>query len=226
MLKNLKSQYEQEKRSVSPDIWETLKDKLADSHTNPKSKIEGKSRKKILWWSAAAVIILIASLAKFNLTKDLPKQNTILAVKENNTVLEKNASPNQDLKTSEKIKSIDNIEKQHLVQNQKNTVISEEKIIVSEVPKQMLSTVEEPQVLAENSKTETPKPKYISSKDLLFGIELDKTRNDQQNNQNSKLGMTDYKTQNSGKDFDEKLTPKSLKILGFTIFDKDSTIKK
>lgn len=229
MLKNLKSQYHQEERFVSPNLWDRLEQKLDDEKVEAPNKT--KLNFRLLWWSVAAVIILVLSIFIVDSNNDF--ENISPKIVNQNKVETQQKEKDSRLKNPEKVenKLVEdqlNIQVENLVQIQNKPIKSEEKPIVSYDDNSIKPIViPEEKVLAEAAKTQPTKPeKYVTSKDLLFGVELEKTRSDQQNNQKSKMGMNNLKHKKSNEDFDNRLSPKSIKILGFTIFDKDSVTKK
>ena len=230
MLKNLKSQYHQEERFVSPNLWDRLKQKLDDE----KVEIVPQNTKpnfRLLWWSAAAVIILVLSIFIVESNNDVEdiSPKIVNHKKIESPQVEKDSKFETTEKPIEKLtEKPQNTQVENLVQNPNKPIRSEEKPIVSHEDNSIKPIViPEEKTLAEATTAQPSKPqKYVNSKDLLFGVELDKTRADQQNNQKSKMGINDFKYKKSNDDFDDRLSPKSIKILGFTIFDKDSVTKK
>ncbi|WP_300670372.1 hypothetical protein [Soonwooa sp.] len=230
MLKNLKSQYHQEERFVSPNLWDRLEQKLDDEKVEIAPQ-KTKPNFRLLWWSAAAVLILALSIfiVESNTTvKDItPKivnQNKI-----ENPQFQDNLKAEDSEKLVEKtIEKPQSSQVKNIVQTQNKEVKVENQATISQDNNSISPiAIPEEKAIADAPVIQPAKPqKYVNSKDLLFGVELDKTRADQQNSQKSKMGLNDLKHKKTSEDLDDRLSPKSIKILGFTIFDKDSVNKK
>lgn len=230
MLKNFKSKYHQEERFVSPNLWDRLEQKL-DEETIQIAPKKAKPSFRLIWWSAAAILILALSIfiAESNTAiKDISPK-----IVNDNKLESPQLEQNSTLETPEKpienkIEKPENIQINNLVQIQNKEIKTELKSNDS-YDDSSVKTIEIPEektIVQTTDIQQIKPPKYVDSKDLLFGLELDKTRADQQNSQKSKMGMTDLKNKRSVDDFDDRLSPKSIKIFGFTVFDKDSISKK
>jgi lipopolysaccharide export system protein LptC len=230
-MQNLKSKYEQKKMRVSDGLWDRLEDKLSQA---------GKEEKpKIIWWKYAAVILLMIGLSgsfwMLNHKSDM---------KENQEFVNQTESENQNfdshvIETSEnnevgKVNPINNnseADNQRLAvenvnpstsesinkENQTTNQVFEKEITIK---KDEISIPQPEEKLAQN---EIQKPKertkYITSSDLLFGVEMDRAKTE---TPKSAMGINISKSRNDS-DFPN---PKRIKIFGITLYDKDSTTTK
>lgn len=216
---------------VSDSLWDRLEEKL--------DQVPAKEEKpKMIWLRYAAVILLMIGLGgsflminnKSNIngnqefanqsnsqnvipiTVEQPESNKVekLIPTKNSqeTDNQKLAIKNINSSTSEPIKK----------QNQVTEKISEKENIIKKEEPQIISHSEEK--LAQN---ELPKikerPKYVSSSDLLFGVEIDKAKTE---TPKSAMGINTIKSKNDS-DFPN---PKRIKLFGITLYDKDSITTK
>lgn len=230
-MQNLKSKYEQQGMQVSDGLWDRLEEKLDQVPAK-------KAKPKMIWWKFVAVIILILNFGEISWMTEIQnkvKQVTGFEPKiNNNQTLTENrpAGSKNRIEMPDAIKSID-IDNSKLVaenlkdastlpritnsrknKNQTNNLIPEKEIII-----------EEPQNVSQKkpeiAQTEMPKArvKYVSSSDLLFGVEIDKAKLE---TPKSAMGINTPKIKNES-DFP---SPKRIKLFGITLYDKDSTTTK
>ncbi len=227
-MQNLKSKYEQKEMKVSEGLWDRLEEKL--------DQVPEKKRKpKMIWWRFVAVIILIVSFNGFSWMTDIEnkvKKYRVLKYpsRVENQIFTANeqAAYDQQFKTSVPLKNninknpkIENLEiaKNLRIENYKNNVqIPEKEIIIKKEEPQIVSkTVEQ---MAQNDiQRPREKVKYVSSSDLLFGVEIDKAKTE---TSKSAMGINTLKPKNDS-DFPN---PKRIKLFGITLYDKDSITTK
>lgn len=228
MLNNLKSQYENGTEDVSTDLWARLENELNDNRsTTIISENKISFYKRPIFWASAIIVLIFSNTIIIYFSQEKTKLQPL--------VIEKTIITAQPKNDTRKITVFDSkTGKSTTSKKIQGTNIQETEtpdIVLSKNETNFGSQVIEPSKadeikLVENDKVIPTKPKYVTSQDLLFGVELDKTRKIQADNQNSKLGMTDYNKHLPHEINDDRLSPKSIKILGFTIFDKDSVTKK
>ena len=217
MLNKLKSDYEELEIKPSSDLWERLEGKLEE-----KPQIALKS--SFQWWKYAAVIVVLIALGSlfyFNLER--PSQIDKVKITQNTSeaILEPQEKHNEGLVLNEnqmqkpissEIKRIHNqsyFPSENISEKEKfqSLAVKEEENIVVEVPSVLTEKPEnnsEKPLIADRKKVS-----YISAEDLLIGRELDKTREENYNDQR-KFGVIDMsKIKIKG--------PNSLKILGITV---------
>lgn len=234
-MQNLKSKYEQKEMRVSDSLWDRLEEKL--------DQVPAKEEKpKIFWLRYAVVILLMIGLGgsfwminnKSNINENqefanhLNKEKTETSQTNQNSQIEKlipetessgsnkeeklvveNMTPSTSLITRELIKK----------ENQTSNQTSEKESLIK---KEEISIPKPEEKLAQNDastslNTQKPKerPKYITSSDLLFGVEIDKAKSERPK---SAMGINISKPKNDS-DFPN---PKRIKLFGITLYNKDS----
>lgn len=226
-LKNkLKFDYENLHETPSVGLWERLENELEGKKETPKKSFD--------WLKYAAVVLLMISFS-------------VLFFMNKNTVSGEQNLANQS--TDETHRNIDSVitpTKTDLVNDNASNLVHQEKIVKIEPKKidqksgenitntttesitlenknpEIVKNQEEiiPQkpnenkeVLVENKMPKT-NSKYVKSEDLLFGRELQKASLEQENNK-SKMGTLDLKIKN----------PKTIEILGFTVYSEENEKK-
>ncbi|PZU14316.1 MAG: hypothetical protein DI622_13510 [Chryseobacterium sp.] len=217
MLNKLKSDYEELEIKPSSDLWERLEGKLEE-----KSQIALKS--SFQWRKYAAVIVVLISLGSlFYFNLEGPSQIDEVKITQNTseTIPESQEKYNEGLVLNENqiqkpiSSEIKRIHSQSYFPSE--NISEKEKFQSLAVKEEENIVVELPSVLTEKPENNSEKPliadrkkvSYISAEDLLIGRELDKTREENYNDQR-KFGVIDMsKIKIKG--------PNSLKILGFTV---------
>ncbi|PJJ67032.1 hypothetical protein [Chryseobacterium geocarposphaerae] len=217
MLNKLKSDYEELEIKPSSDLWERLEGKLEE-----KPQIALKS--SFQWWKYAAVIVVLISLGSlFYFNLEGPSQIDEVKITQNTSeaILEPQEKHNEELVLNENqiqkpiSSEIKRIHSQSYFPSE--NISEKEKFQSLAVKEEENIVVEVPSVLTEKPENNSEKPliadrkkvSYISAEDLLIGRELDKTREENYNDQR-KFGVIDMsKIKIKG--------PNSLKILGFTV---------
>ena len=216
---------------VSDGLWDRLEEKLEQVPVS-------KKKPKMIWWRFVAVIILIVSFNGVswmtdikNKVKESPEfefqtENLSVTVKQqsgsindNQTLvpIENNSEKNNQKLAVEKVNPTTPLRMTAQSKNINTNIVSEKEIPVR---KEEISTPQPQEKLAQNG-IQKPKerPKYITSSDLLFGVEIDKAKSE---TPKSAMGINTLKTKNDS-DFPN---PKRIKLFGFTLYDKDSTTTK
>lgn len=216
---------------VSDGLWDRLEEKLDQVPAE-------KKKPKVFWWRFVAVILLMIGLGgsfwMINSKSDI-KDNQEFA---NQTESENQNSNSNIIKPSErnevgKKNPINNFEadNQRLAvenvnpstsesinkENQNKNMVSEKEILIK---KEEISIPQPEEKLAQNE-IQKPKerPKYVSSSDLLFGVEIDKAKTE---TPKSAMGINISKPKIDS-DFPN---PKRIKLFGITLYDKDSITTK
>ncbi|WP_426278330.1 hypothetical protein ACN9MN_03150 [Chryseobacterium sp. S-02] len=218
MLNKLKSSYEEFEIKPSSNLWNRLDEKLDE-------KPEMQLKPSFQWWKYAAVIVVLISLGSLFYFNSGQNSQTEIVKKFQKT---SENVPEPTLKQDESIILSENIIENHSSstsdKNKEQSNFSSEKLSERiEQPQDIAPTqkenviVELPAILAEKKENNSVQPlvadrkkvSYISADDLLVGRELDKTREENYNDQR-KFGVIDMsKIKIKG--------PNSLKILGFTV---------
>lgn len=218
---------------ASDGLWDRLEEKL--------DQVPEKKRKpKMIWWRFVAVIILIVSFNGVSWMTDIEnkvKKYRVLKYpsRVENQIFTANeqAAYDQQFKTSVPLKNninknpkIQNLEipKNLRIENYKNNVqIPEKEIIIKKEEPQIVSKTVEQMAQNDASTSLSTKPrekvKYVSSSDLLFGVEIDKAKTE---TSKSAMGINTLKPKNDS-DFPN---PKRIKLFGITLYDKDSITTK
>jgi len=225
-MQNLKSKYEQKEMSVSDGLWDRLEEKLDQVPAK-------KKQSKMIWWRLVAVIILILNFGTISWMTDLKNKvkespefefrtdqiSSVRQQSENTNEIQKSVSitnsevDNQRL-TAKNVKVLANSESDKN-ENQNTDAVSQKENLIK---KEEIPIPKPEEKLAQN---ETPKPKvkYVSSSDLLFGVEIDKAKSE---TPKSAMGINVSKPKIDS-DFPN---PKRIKLFGITLYDKDSITTK
>ncbi len=221
-MQNLKSKYEQQEMNVSDSLWDRLEEKL--------DQVPAKEKKpKVMWWRFVAVIILIVNFGAISWMTDI--KNKVKESPEFEFRTDQISNVRQHFENTDGIqKSIPAItsetDNQKLaIKNVKPSTSEPTKEIIPE--KEIITKKEEPQILSKPeeqlAQTDIQKPrekvKYVSSSDLLFGVEIDKAKSE---TPKSVMGINTPKIK-SESDFPN---PKRIKLFGITLYDKDSITTK
>ena len=227
-MQNLKSKYEQKEMKVSDGLWDRLEEKLDQVSTK-------EEKPKIVWWRYVAVVLLMIGLGgsflminhKFDINKNREcanqgeSQNSTPIEPTKNSEVEKLIPVNNDSETDNQKLAVENKDSStplRMTEGIKKESQVSEKEIIKNNEQQILPQSEEK--LAQNE-IQKPKerPKYISSSDLLFGVEIDKAKTE---TPKSAMGINVSKPKIDS-DFPN---PKRIKLFGITLYDKDSIITK
>ena len=226
-MQNLKSKYEQQEMKVSEGLWDRLEEKL--------DQVPAKEKKpKIFWWRFVAVIILILNFGAIswmsdirNKVKETPEfifprvENQISSVRqqsESSDEIQKPVSINSET-VNEKL-AVENIKENHSIKKEiptQNSIPEKENLIKKEEP--TIASQPEEKLAQNNITVPKQKVKYVSSSDLLFGVEIDKAKSE---TPKSAMGINTIKSKNDS-DFPN---PKRIKLFGITLYDKDSITTK
>ena len=228
-MQNLKSKYEQKEMKVSDGLWDRLEEKLDQVPAE-------KKKPKVFWWRFVAVIILILNFGGISWMTDIKNKvkespefefrtdqiSSVRQQSENTNEIQKSVSTdnseinNQRLvvenkDSSTQLRMTDKIKKENT-----NTV-SEKEISI----KKEEITIPQPEIKMAQNEIQKPRerPKYITSSDLLFGVEIDKAKSE---TPKSAMGINISKPKIDS-DFPN---PKRIKLFGITLYDKDSIITK
>lgn len=227
-MQNLKSKYEQKEMKASDGLWDRLEEKL--------DQVPAKEKKpKVIWWRFVAVIILIVNFGAISWMTDIKnkvKENpefefrtdqisSVRQHSENTDGIQKSIPINNSETNHQKL-TITNINSSTSELTKKENQITEK---ASE--KELNIKKEEPQIVSKPeeklAQTDIQKPrekvKYVSSSDLLFGVEIDKVKTE---TPKSAMGINTIKLKNDS-DFPN---PKRIKLFGITLYDKDSITTK
>lgn len=213
---------------VSDGLWDRLEEKLDQAPTKEK-------KPKVIWWRFVAVIILIVNFGAISWMTDIKnkvKENpefefrtdqisSVRQHSENTDGIQKSIPINNSETNHQKL-TITNINSSTSELTKKENQITEK---VSE--KELIIKKEEPQIVSKPeeqlAQTDIQKPrekvKYVSSSDLLFGVEIDKAKTE---TPKSAMGINTIKLKNDS-DFPN---PKRIKLFGITLYDKDSITTK
>lgn len=227
-MQNLKSKYEQKEMKASDGLWDRLEEKLDQTPTKEK-------KPKVIWWRFVAVIILIVNFGAISWMTDIKnkvKENpefefrtdqisSVRQHSENTDGIQKSIPINNSETNHQKL-TITNINSSTSEltkkENQITEKVSEKELIIKKEEPQTISQLEEK--LAQNEiQKPREKVKYVSSSDLLFGVEIDKAKTE---TPKSAMGINTPKIK-SEPDFPN---PKRIKLFGITLYDKDSITTK
>lgn len=217
MLNKLKSDYEELEIKPSSDLWDRLEGKLD-------KKAEIVLKPSFQWWKYAAVIAVLISLgtlfyfdssqeAKISVVENIQKtpENVLKPIEKHSQtiVLNQNRIKNEMYSKPDKnnIRSDYSLEKtSEKIEHSQDIVVTEKENIITKVP---VILAEKQENSLQPLVADRKKVSYISADDLLVGRELDKTREENYNDQR-KFGVINMsKIKIKG--------PNSLKILGFTV---------
>jgi len=234
-MQNLKSKYEQKEMRVSDGLWDRLEQKL-DQAPAKEQKI------KMIWVRYAAAVLLMIGLGGSFLminNKSNINENQEFVNRTNNqnivpTTVEQ--SENDDAEKIIPTKNNSETDNQKLaVENSKgsstplrmtNSIKKENQITNPISEKELIVKKEEPQTISQSeeklaqNEIQKPRVKYVSSSDLLFGVEIDKAKAE---TPKSAMGINTLKPKNNDSDFPN---PKRIKLFGITLYDKDSITTK
>ncbi|AZI55600.1 hypothetical protein EIB75_10215 [Epilithonimonas vandammei] len=227
-MQNLKSKYEQKEMKVSDGLWDRLEEKLDQAPTKEK-------KPKVIWWRFVAVIILIVNFGAISWMTDIKnkvKENpefefrtdqisSVRQHSENTDGIQKSIPINNSETNHQKL-TITNINSSTSEltkkENQITEKVSEKELIIKKEEPQTISQLEEK--LAQNEiQKPREKVKYVSSSDLLFGVEIDKAKTE---TPKSAMGINTIKLKNDS----DLPNPKRIKLFGITLYDKDSITTK
>lgn len=220
---------------VSDGLWDRLEEKL--------DQVPAKEEKpKIVWLRYAAVILLMIGLGgsflMINSKSDIKDNQEFVNQTENknpNSNLVKSSEKNEVGKKNPINNSSETDNKRLAVENKDSSTplrmteeiknvnqVSEKEVIVKNNEPQIIPKSEEK--LAQNDiltslSTQKPEVKYVSSSDLLFGVEIDKAKTE---TPKSAMGINISKSKIDS-DFPN---PKRIKLFGITLYDKDSITTK
>lgn len=235
-MQNLKSKYEQQEMKASDSLWDRLEEKL--------DQVPAKEKKpKVIWWRFVAVILLMIGLGgsflminnKSNISENQEfasqtnNQNIALTTIEQseNDDVEKLIPTKNSSKTNYQKLAVENLKDSSTPFRITNSIKKENQITNSIPQKENIIKKEEPQIVSKPeeklAQTDIQKPrekvKYVSSSDLLFGVEIDKAKTE---TPKSAMGINTIKLKNDS-DFPN---PKRIKLFGITLYDKDSITTK
>ena len=235
-MQNLKSKYEQKEMKASDGLWDRLEEKL--------DQVPAKEKKpKMVWWRFVAVILLMIGLGgsflminnKSNISENQEfasqtnNQNIALTTIEQseNDDVEKLIPTKNSSKTNYQKLAVENLKDSSTPFRITNSIKKENQITNSIPQKENIIKKEEPQIVSKPeeklAQTDIQKPrekvKYVSSSDLLFGVEIDKAKTE---TPKSAMGINTIKLKNDS-DFPN---PKRIKLFGITLYDKDSITTK
>lgn len=235
-MQNLKSKYEQKEMKASDGLWDRLEEKL--------DQVPAKEKKpKVIWWRFVAVILLMIGLGgsflminnKSNISENQEfasqtnNQNIALTTIEQseNDDVEKLIPTKNSSKTNYQKLAVENLKDSSTPFRITNSIKKENQITNSIPQKENIIKKEEPQIVSKPeeklAQTDIQKPrekvKYVSSSDLLFGVEIDKAKTE---TPKSAMGINTIKLKNDS-DFPN---PKRIKLFGITLYDKDSITTK
>lgn len=219
---------------VSESLWDRLEEKL--------DQIPAKEEKpKIFWLRYAAIILLMIGLggsflminhkSDINENQEFANQNESENQNSNSNIIE--PLENNEVETVNPIKINSENDNQRLAIENKNSStplrmtegIKNENQNVNQIPEKEIIKNIEPQIIPQSevklaqNETQKPKVKYVSSSDLLFGVEIDKAKSE---TPKSAMGINVSKPKIDS-DFPN---PKRIKLFGITLYDKDSITTK
>ncbi|MCG2793236.1 MAG: hypothetical protein L6262_06805 [Weeksellaceae bacterium] len=228
-MQNLKSKYEQREIQVSDGLWDRLEEKL--------DQVPAKKEKtKMVWLKYAAVVLLMFGLGgsfwMINHKSDI-RENQELAnqtknqisipfePEENNEVETINPINNNSENRNESENPSTPVRMTEKIGNGEQSSISDKEILIK---KEEISIPQQEEKLTQNDaytslSPQKPKVKYVSSSDLLFGVEIDKAKSEMPK---SAMGINMSKPKIES-DFPN---PKRIKLFGITLYDKDSITTK
>ena len=236
-MQNLKSKYEQQETKVSDRLWEKLEQKLDQNPANVQKP------KRVWLQYAAAVVLLIGlggSLLMINtgseindnqqfakdqsLEQDVNQENKNspeLATENNSQTASQNLLVDKGDSSAKSSITRDEMAKPAKEERPASRQYADHESVIKKEMSQVTAQPEEK--LAQNdtsaSLSTKPKVKYVSSSDLLFGVEIDKAKAEKPK---SAMGINSSRSKNEPDIFN----PKRIKILGITLYDKDSITNK
>lgn len=202
---------------VSDGLWDRLEAQL--------NQLPVKERKpKIVWLRYAAIIVLMIGLeatflmlnnkSDVNKNRELANQTNLIEPSEQKVAVKKKSE------SGEQNFAVENVNPSAPVRDEiptQSLIPEKELIIKKEVPQMIPESGEE--LVQTDIQKPREKIKYVSSSDLLFGVEIDKAKTE---TPKSAMGINTPKIKNES-DFPN---PKRIKLFGITLYDKDSTTTK
>ena len=243
-MQNLKSKYEQKEMKASDGLWDRLEEKLDQvpaKEKKPKMVWLRYAAVILLMIGLGGSFLMINNKSNINENQEFANQTnsqnivpTTVKQSENNDV-EKLIPTKNNSETDHQKLAIEN-SKDSLtpLRNLKDSAepmtnsIKKEKSVSSQIPeKELIIKKEEPLIVSKPeeqlAQTDIQKPrekvKYVSSSDLLFGVEIDKAKTE---TPKSAMGINTIKSKNDS-DFPN---PKRIKLFGITLYEKDSITTK
>lgn len=215
---------------VSDGLWDRLEEKL--------DQVPAKEKKpKIFWWRFVAVIILIVSFNGVSWMTDIENKvknsqdfefrtDQISSVRQQSEDTDEiqPSIPIENSETDNQRLAVENVKDSSTplrmtdgIKKENTNPLSEKEVVIK---KEEISIPKPEEKLAQNE-IQKPKerPKYITSSDLLFGVEIDKAKTE---TPKSAMGINVSKPKIDS-DFPN---PKRIKLFGITLYDKDSIITK
>ncbi len=229
---------------VSDSLWDRLEEKLDQAPAK-----EEKPKMIWWRYAVAAVLIFGLSGIFWMINKKVEVDNNQQFVNQtensdNQTSIPSKQPENVEILKSNPVNSVSNSDNQKFVvenedsstplRNLKDSAepmtnsIKKEKSVSNQIPeKELIIKKEEPQIVSKPeeqlAQTDIQKPrekvKYVSSSDLLFGVEIDKAKTE---TPKSAMGINTIKPKNDS-DFPN---PKRIKLFGITLYEKDSITTK
>ncbi len=215
---------------ISDSLWDRLEEKL--------DQVPAKEKKpKIIWLRYVAVILLMIGLGgsflMINHKTDINENQEFANQTENSdnqALIPSEQSGNVEIVKSNPVNSISDSDNQKFVVEslKGNQSFNKEKSVSNQISeKELIIKKEEPQIVPtpeeQLAQTDIQKPrekvKYVSSSDLLFGVEIDKAKIE---TPKSAMGINTIKSKNDS-DFPN---PKRIKLFGITLYEKDSITTK
>ena len=211
---------------VSEGLWDRLEEKLDQAPAKEK-------KPKIFWWKFVAVIILILNFGAISWMMDIKnkvKENPgfeyrtdqISSVRQQSYKTDEiqNVIPIKNSETENPKLALEDINENQPIKRKIQTQNPvPEKEIVSKKEELQIASQPEEKLAQNNSAVPKQKVKYVSSSDLLFGVEIDKAKMEKPT---SAMGINIVKPKNDS-DFPN---PKRIKLFGITLYDKDSITTK
>lgn len=218
---------------VSDGLWDRLEEKL--------EQVPAKDEKpKMVWLRYAAVVLLMIGLGgsflminnnsninenqEFaNQTENQNSNSNIIGPSENNEVGKVNPINNNSENYNQRL-AVENVKDSSTplrmtdgIKKENTNPLSEKEVVIK---KEEISILQPEEKLAQNEiQKAKERTKYITSSDLLFGVEIDKAKTEMPK---SAMGINVSKPKIDS-DFPN---PKRIKLFGITLYDKDSITTK
>lgn len=217
---------------VSDGLWDRLEEKLDQAPAK-------EHKPKMIWLRYAAVILLMIGLGgtflMINKKSDVIESQYFANQANSQNIAPTTVEQSENDDVEQLISTKNNSETNHqklTVENLKglakpmiNSLKKENQITNPVSEKENILKKEEPQPISQSeekfaqNEIQKPKVKYVSSSDLLFGVEIDKAKTE---TPKSAMGINTIKPKNDS-DFPN---PKRIKLFGITLYDKDSITTK
>lgn len=229
---------------ASDGLWDRLEEKLDQvpaKEEKPKMVWLRYAAAVILIFGLSGILWMINNKAEVNDNQQFANQTEN---SDNQTSIPSEQSENVEIVKSNPVNPISNSDNQKFVvenedsstplRNLKDSAepmtnsVKKEKSNSNQIPeKELIIKREEPQIVSKPeeqlAQTDIQKPrekvKYVSSSDLLFGVEIDKAKTE---TPKSAMGINTIKSKNDS-DFPN---PKRIKLFGITLYEKDSITNK